>query len=92
MNRELSFLRRVFDVALANGLVDDNPVKQAKFLREPSGRIRFVSEMRKPAYDTRPRDWPVIAFAINTGLRQGDGMGLCVPRWGAAISWGMLPP
>jgi len=32
VNRELSFLRRVFNVALANGLVHCNPVKQVKFI------------------------------------------------------------
>src|SRR5438094_2199743 len=36
VNRELSFLRRIFSVALSNGLVDRHPVKSVKFFREPS--------------------------------------------------------
>src|SRR5712664_287452 len=80
VNRELSFLRRVFNVALANGLVDRNPVKSVKFLREPSGRVRFLSEEEEAALraDVDKNDWPVIAFAMNTGLRQGEQFGL---RW-----------
>jgi integrase len=80
VNRELSFLRRVFNVAMANGLVEQNPVKGVKFLREPSGRVRFLTEDE----ETRLRaevgepDWPLVAFAINTGLRQGEQFGL---RW-----------
>jgi integrase len=78
VNRELSFLRRVFNVALANALVDRNPVKSVKFLSEPSGRVRFLTEDE----ETRLReqvaeaDWRVIAFAMNTGLRQGEQFGL----------------
>src|SRR5881628_1135991 len=44
VNRELSFLRRVFSVALANGLVERNPVKVVKFFDEPSGRVRYLSD------------------------------------------------
>ena len=80
VNRELSFLRRVFNVALANGLVDCNPVKQVKFLREPSGRVRFLSddEEGRLRHETGEWHWPAIAFAINTGLRQGEQFRL---RW-----------
>ena len=37
-----SFLRRVFSVALANGLVER--VKAVKFFHEPSGRVRFLTQ------------------------------------------------
>src|SRR5439155_14420792 len=36
--------RRVFSVALANGLVERNPVKAVKFFHEPSGRVRFLTQ------------------------------------------------
>ena len=38
VNRELSFLRRVFSVALANGLVERNPVKAVSRVRSTAGR------------------------------------------------------
>jgi integrase len=78
VNRELSLLRRVFNVALVNGLVDRNPVKQVRFLREPSGRVRFLSveEEARLRAEIDDRDWPAIEFAINTGLRQGEQFGL----------------
>ena len=68
VNREPSFLRRVFNVALTNGLVDRNPVKQVKFLREPSGRVRFLTDDEEALLrdDVSEGDWAVVAFAINT--------------------------
>jgi len=80
VNRELSFLRRVFNVAIANDLVERNPVKGVKFLREPSGRVRFLTEYEEARLraEVSEEDWRLIDFAINTGLRQGEQFGL---RW-----------
>src|SRR5262249_34053108 len=80
VNRELSFLRRVFNVAPANGRVDRNPVKPVKFLREPGGRVPFLSddEEGRLRHATGESHRPAIAFAINTGLRQGEQFRL---RW-----------
>ncbi len=80
VNRELSFLRRVFNVALANGWVDRNPVKGIKFFPEPSGRVRFLSEdeERRLREQLAPSQWQIIEFAFNTGLRQSEQFRL---RW-----------
>jgi len=80
VNRELSFLRRVFSVALANGLVERNPVNAVKFFREPSGRVRFLTEDEEPRLREQldPSQWPIVEFAFNTGLRQSEEFGL---RW-----------
>ena len=80
VNRELSFLRRVFSVALANGLVERNPVNAVKFFREPSGRVRFLTEDEEPRLHEQldPSQWPIVEFAFNTGLRQSEEFGL---RW-----------
>ena len=80
VNRELSFLRRVFNVALANDLVERNPVKKVRFYRENNARVRFLTDdeetrLRKVVDDTH---WPVLAFALHTGLRQAEQFGL---RW-----------
>jgi integrase len=80
VNRELSFLRRVFSVALANGLVERNPVKGVKFFPEPSGRVRFLSEDEECRLRAHldPSAWPIVEFAVKTGLRQSEQFGL---RW-----------
>ena len=80
VNRELSFLRRVFSVALANGLVERNPVKAVKFFHEPSGRVRFLTEDEEPRLREvlDPSQWRIVEFAFNTGLRQSEQFGL---RW-----------
>lgn len=80
VNHELSFLRRVLNVALANDLVERNAVRRVRFYREPSGRVRFLSddeEARLRAEIGEAR-WPLVGFAIATGLRQGEQLGL---RW-----------
>src|SRR5205809_3447343 len=80
VNRELAFVKRVFAVAMENGLVERNPAKPVKFLREPSGRVRFLSDEEETALHAAvgEKDWPVIAFALNTGLRRGEQFNL---RW-----------
>jgi len=80
VNRELSFLRRVFSVALANALVERNPVKAVKFFHEPSCRVRFLTEDEEPRLREQldPSQWQIVEFAFNTGLRQSEQFGL---RW-----------
>jgi len=80
LNRELSFLRRVFNVALANDLVDRNPVKRVKFFCENNARVRFLSEEEEAALrkEIGEERWPLVAFALHTGLRQGEQFNL---RW-----------
>jgi len=75
-----SFLRRVFSVTLANGLVERNPVKEVKFFHEPSGRVRFLTEDEEPRLreELDPSRWQIVEFAFNTGLRQSEQFGL---RW-----------
>ena len=80
VNRELSFLRRVFSVALTNGLVERNPVKAVKFFHEPSGRVRFLTDDEEPRLREQlgSSQWQIVEFAFNTGLRQSEQFGL---RW-----------
>jgi hypothetical protein len=80
VNRELSFRRRVFSEALANGLVERNPVKAVKFFGEPSGRVRFLTKDEEPRLREQldPSQWQIVEFAFSTGLakaRSSDSVG-----------------
>jgi integrase len=80
VNRELAFLRRVFNVAIEDQKVDINPVRPKAFFRENNQRVRFLTndeEARlRAALD--PSHWPLVAVAIHTGLRRSEQFHL---RW-----------
>jgi site-specific recombinase XerD len=80
VNRELSLLRRVFNVAIANDLVERNPVKKVRFYRENNARVRFLTNDEETRLRTAIGEelWPLVAFALHTGLRQAEQFGL---RW-----------
>ena len=80
INRHFAFLKRIFNIALRDKLVKENPVTGVQFFREPKGRTVFLS----PGDEARlkevfpPDVWPFVEFAIHTGLRQSEQFGL---RW-----------
>ncbi len=80
VNRELSFLRRVFNVALANDLVERSPVKGIKFYRENNARVRWLAddEEARLRHEIGEDCWPLVSLAIQTGLRQSEQFRL---RW-----------
>jgi len=80
VNREVKFLKRVFNVAVADGLVAANPTNRVKLYRENNERVRFLTadEETKLREAMKPEDWPLVAFAIHTGMRQGEQFEL---RW-----------
>jgi integrase len=80
VNRELAFLKRVFNVAIANQQAETNPVRQVKLFRENNQRVRFLSddEEQKLREGIGEEQWPLVAFALHTGLRQSEQFGL---RW-----------
>ena len=74
VNRYLSFLRRILNVAIRDGLLLQNPVHGIKFSPEPVGRLRYLSddEICSLEETMAPEDWLVVAFALETGLRQAE--------------------
>jgi hypothetical protein len=67
VNRELSFLRRVFNVAIADGNADANPLKAVKFFKENNARVRFLTEEEETALHEALGDhWPLAAVAVHT--------------------------
>jgi len=82
VNREFAFLRRVFNIAIRDGKTEQrNPVAKIGMLREPSGRVRYLSDeeetrlMKSLGSDA---DRNRIAFLLHTGLRKSEFLGL---RW-----------
>lgn len=71
INRYFGALRRILNLAIADGLLPANPVKGVKFFSEPAGRLRFLSdrEISNLRETLTPEHWSIVAFALETGLR-----------------------
>jgi integrase len=80
VNRELTFLRCLFNVAIADGKADTNPVLRRFFVKENNQRVRYLKdeEERKLCEAVGETEWPKVAFALLTGFRQGNQFRL---RW-----------
>src|SRR5262245_33884506 len=74
INRELAFLKRVFNVAIADGRADVNPVKAVRFFKENNARVRFltIEEEASLRGAMAPEHRTMIVVAIHTGLRRGE--------------------
>jgi hypothetical protein len=44
VNREIAFLKRTYNVAIADGLLETNPVRQVKLLQENNARVRYLTD------------------------------------------------
>jgi hypothetical protein len=42
VNRELALLNRTCNVAIGGGLLETNPVRQVKLLKENNARVRYL--------------------------------------------------
>jgi len=75
---ELSFLRRIFNVAIQDGVAERNPVLKVNAPR--THRVRYlVEEEEQQLLEKLETKWhPLIRFAIHTGLRQEEQFSL---RW-----------
>ena len=79
INRHFSFLRHVLMLAMKEGWINRNPVSGVRFFPEVN-RTRFLTddELTRLRNVMAAEDWMLVAFAIETGLRQGEQFPL---RW-----------
>jgi integrase len=80
-NRKFALLRRVYNVAIRDGKTEGNPVAKLGMLKEPSGRVRYLSDEEEaelmkalPTHCDRQR----VTVLLQTGLRKSEFLGL---RW-----------
>ncbi len=81
VNRELSFLRRLFNVAIKDRLAETNPVTPDLFFKENNQRVRFLTddeESRLTPKLEQPAARATVLVALHTGLRRGEQFHL---RW-----------
>ena len=74
INRYFAALRRFLNLAIAEGLLPNNPVKGVKFFPEPVGRLRFLTDAEIARLRERlsPEHWSLVAFSLETGLRLSE--------------------
>jgi excisionase family DNA binding protein len=79
VNRELSCLRKIFNVAIAWGYASENPVKKVKFFSE-SGCLRervLTEDEEGKLLDACPSYLKqIVIFALHTGMRRGEILNL----------------
>jgi len=84
VNRYFSALRRLFTLAIQEGKIDRSPTKGMKFLPEPMKDRVFSDEELQHLQQLLPeREWRAVAFALGTGMRLGEQLGL---KW-SQIDW-----
>ncbi len=78
VNRDLACLRHMLNKAIQWGYLLSTPMKGIKLLKEPPGRLRFLSkEEAARLLDVLPRGAKIIVtFALNTGLRRSEILNL----------------
>ena len=74
INRELAFLKRVFNVAIADGDLEINPFRSIRMFKENNQRSRFLHEDEEARLREAlgPEHWLFVAVAIHTGLRRSE--------------------
>ncbi|MFX0202189.1 MAG: tyrosine-type recombinase/integrase, partial [Candidatus Hodarchaeota archaeon] len=80
VNRCLALLKTIFNKAIQWEKTKDNPARGVKLFKENGQRVRFLSEEEEANLKTvfPPESWPLVEFAIHTGMRQGEMFNL---RW-----------
>jgi integrase len=77
VNRDLACLSKILSMAFDNELIDSNPMRRVRLLKESGSRERFITaeeEVKLFAKLTGRRDHirSVVTVALNTGMRRGE--------------------
>jgi len=78
VDMRIARLKRLFSLCLEWGLCDRNPASKVKLLRKDNKRVRYLSESEeaKLMEAACPALRKVIQFALHTGMRRGEILGL----------------
>ena len=81
VNRDLACLSKILSMAFDNELIDSNPMRRVRLLKESPSRERFITaDEEKKLFEqlTGRRDHirSVVTIALNTGMRRGEILGL----------------
>jgi len=78
INRELTVLKRVFNLGIEWKLTSHNPVKGVKFFKIPLGKLRVLSEeeFQRLFNSATPHLRPILLIAVSTGMRRGEVLNL----------------
>jgi integrase len=80
VNKELALLKHMFTKAIEWGYVKQNPAKPIKLLKEPPGRLRYLTpeELTRLLDACAPHLKPIVLMAVHTGMRRREILSL---RW-----------
>ena len=83
VNKEVNCFKAMLNKAVRWGYLKENPLKGMSALKEPPGRLRYLTPEEPPrliaACDTPPYLRPIVDLAMHTGMRRSEILAL---RWG----------
>lgn len=79
LNRDLACIRKLYNNAIADGLVDSSPIKSIGFLKEPKRSENHLSDVELKALlkaCDREATKTFVTLAVNTGMRLNELLSL----------------